>query len=302
MAHGADSLRTIFYALGANSSIAVAKLVAATMTGSGAMMAEAIHSLADAGNQLLLLLGIKRAKRPPSDEHPLGYGKEIYVWSFLVAILLFSMGGMYSLYEGMHKLQHPTPLTQPWIAIGVLVFAIIAESVSLWGCIREVNKVRGSRSLYRWFQQSRQSELLVIFGEDIAALAGLVLALFAIFTAMITGNPLYDAIGTLMIGILLVLIAVAIAIEVKALLIGQGVEPGIHQDMLEFLNEQDGIAQIYNLRTMQMGNDVLVAIKARMHAAGGERQLITTINGIEANFRQQFPQVAWLFYEPDIHD
>lgn len=302
MSHGANSLRTILYALGANFSIAIAKFVAAFITGSGAMMAEAIHSVADTGNQVLLLLGLKHAQRPPSDEYPLGHGKAIYIWSFLVALLLFSMGGMYSLYEGWHKLHESEPLSSPWIAIGVLVFAILAEGVSMWGCLREINKVRGERSLVRWFRESRQSELIVVFGEDLAALAGLVLALIAIVATLLTGNPIYDALGTLAIGVLLVLIAIAIAIEVKALLIGQGVEPGTRQRMLEFLEQRTEIKQVFNLRSLQLGNDVMVAIKAEMCRSGSEEALIRNINQCEAAFKQAFPEVVWLFFEPDLAD
>ncbi|MBE9502957.1 MAG: cation diffusion facilitator family transporter, partial [Proteobacteria bacterium] len=159
MSHGSDSLKSILYALVANATIAVAKFVAAIFTGSGAMMAEAIHSLADSGNQLLLILGLKHAKKPPTPDYPLGYGKAIYFWSFIVAIILFTLGGVYSVYEGIHKLKHPEPLASPMIAIGVLIFAIIAEGFSMWGCLREVNKVRRGRSLRRWFRESRQSDL-----------------------------------------------------------------------------------------------------------------------------------------------
>ena len=197
MAGKGDSVKTIFYALGANFAIFVTKAVAASITGSGAMMAEAVHSLADCGNQGLLLLGIQRAKRPPSPDYPLGYGKEIYFWSFLVALMLFSVGGMFSLYEGWHKLHAHEALNRPWLAVGVLTFGIIAESISMRACLAEVAKARGKLNLWQWFRQSRQAELVVIFGEDLAALLGLAFALIAILLTMITGNPLFDAIGTL---------------------------------------------------------------------------------------------------------
>ena len=169
-----DSLKSILFAFFANFSIAIAKGFAAFFTGSSAMLAESIHSLADSGNQLLLILGLKQSRLPPSDEYPLGYGKSIYFWSFLVALVLFSLGGLFSLYEGWHKFQHPEPITAPWVAVGVLIFAIIAEAISLWGCMREVNKERWGRSLAHWFRESRTSELVVVFGEDVAALLGLV--------------------------------------------------------------------------------------------------------------------------------
>ncbi len=298
----ANSLKSILYALAANFAIAIAKLVAAVITNSGSMMAESIHSFADCGNQGLLLLGVKNAKRPPDSKHPLGYGKTVYFWSFIVAIMLFSMGGLFSIYEGSHKLQDTGGLASPFIAIGVLVFAIIAEGLSLAGCMREVNKVKGNRSYFVWFRETRQSELMVIFGEDIAALLGLVFALFAIALTMITGNPLYDALGSIVIGILLLVIAVLIGGEVKELLIGQGVEPGKHAAMLEFLNEQKNIDQVYNLLTYQLGNDVMTAIKARMTPQTSDTALIDAINECEEKFRSQFPEVVWCFFEPDNHD
>ncbi len=294
-----DSIKSIFYALFANLSIAVAKGFAAFWTGSGAMMAEAIHSLADSCNQLLLLFGMKQSIRPPDTKYPLGYGKSIYFWSFLVAVILFSLGGMFSVYEGVHKINNPEPLTQPIIAVGVLVFAIIAETASLWGCMQAVNKERRNRSLPLWFRETNSSELIVVFGEDVAALLGLVLALFAILASAITGNPLYDAIGTIMIGALLIVIAFLLAVEVKALLIGQGVESYVKTEMEQFLTEREEIDQLYNILTMQMGPDAMVAIKAKMASTGSESGLLDAINRVEKDFRKRFPVVAWLFFEPD---
>jgi cation diffusion facilitator family transporter len=298
----ANSLKSIFYALAANLSIAIAKLVAALVTNSGSMMAESIHSLADCGNQALLLLGLKRAKRPPDIKHPLGYGKAIYFWSFIVAIMLFSMGGLFSIYEGTHKLHDTDGLSSPLIAIGVLLFAIMAEGLSLAGCIREVNKVRGDRSFYRWFRETRQSELMVIFGEDIAALCGLVFALLAVSLTMLTGNPVYDAVGSIGIGVLLLIIAWMIGIEVKDLIIGQGVEPARYQEMCEYLGSQDSIAEVFRVITLQLGNDVMVAIKARMQPQPSDVALIEAINAAEERFRAKFPEVVWCFFEPDLRD
>ena len=297
-----DSIKSILYALCANLSIAIAKGAAAFWTGSGAMLAEAIHSLADTCNQLLLLFGMKQSKRPPDSDYPLGYGKSIYFWSFLVAVILFSLGGMFSVYEGMHKFSNPEPLTRPMIAISVLIFAIIAESLSLWGCMRAVNVERQGRSIPRWFRESRSSELLVVFGEDVAALLGLFLALAAVLASAITGDPFYDAIGTVMIGILLVVIAFMLAVEIKALLIGQGVETHIHDRMEKFLRERPEIDHLYNLLTLQMGPDAMVAIKARMQVTGSETGLVDAINQVEKEFHKAFPIATWLFFEPDDRD
>jgi cation diffusion facilitator family transporter len=302
MAGQADSLKSILFALFANSAIAVAKGVAALVTGSGAMLAEAIHSVADAGNQLLLILGLRQTRKLPTDDHPLGFGKSIYFWSFLVAVILFSLGGMFSVYEGVHKLLHPEPLSYPWVAIGVLVFAIVAEGISLWGCMREVNKERHGRSIAQWFRHSRSSALIVVFGEDIAALMGLVFALIAIMATLVTGNPFWDAVGTISIGVLLIVVAVFVAIEVKDLLIGQSVEPIARGEMEAFLGARPEIHEVFNLLTMQFGPDAMVAIKARMMPTGSERQLIAAINAVERDFRSRFPSVTWLFFEPDVAD
>jgi cation diffusion facilitator family transporter len=299
MAGGGDSTRAILFALGANFAIAVSKGVAAYFTGSSAMLAETVHSLADCGNQLLLLLGMRQAKRPPSPDYPLGYGKAIYFWSFLVAVMLFTVGGMFSLYEGIHKLQHPEPLKQWWWAAGVLTFGIAAEAVSMRACLVEVNKARGSRSLWQWFRESRQAELVVIFGEDLAALFGLVFALVAVLTAVVTGNPIWDAVGTIAIGALLIVVAVFVAIEVKAMLIGQSVDPARQQQIRDFLDTRPEIAQVISLITLQLGNEVMVSVQARMREEQSVAALTDQINTVERAMKQAFPEVRWSFFEPD---
>jgi cation diffusion facilitator family transporter len=298
----ADSLKTIFYALGANFAIFVTKLAAAAITGSGAMAAEAVHSLADCGNQGLLLLGMKSAKAPPTPDHPLGQGKAVYFWSFLVALMLFSVGGTFSLYEGLHKLSQPQSLQWPWVAVGVLSFGIVAESFSMWGCMREVNKARGGRNLWRWFRESRQSELIVIFGEDLAALLGLVFALVAVLMTMVTGDAVYDAIGTLAIGVLLVVVAVFLAIEVKALLIGQSVDSETRDAIRVFLEQRPEVQRVLKLITLQLGPDVMVATKAQMRGDLSAGELIQAINRVEAAMKKQFPEIRWSFFEPDVAD
>lgn len=302
MSGKADSVKTIFFALGANFAIFVAKAFAAVVTGSGAMTAEAVHSLADCGNQLLLLLGLKNAKAPPTPDHPLGQGKAIYFWSFLVALLLFSVGGAFSIYEGIHKLSAPEPLKWPWLAVGVLAFGIVAESISMWGCLAEINKVRGKRSLWEWFRESRQSELIVIFGEDLAALLGLAFALLAVLLTLLTGNPLFDAIGTLAIGVLLIVIAVFIAIEVKALLIGQSVDPELKAEILQFLNARSEIVRVFNVITLQLGADVMVAIKAELSRDLSTKGVVDSINAVEKDMKAKFPEIRWSFFEPDVAD
>ncbi len=300
MAQGADSSKAVLYALGANLAIAVTKYVAAAITGSGSMLAEAVHSTADCANQLLLLLGLKKAKRPPTPDYPLGFGKETYFWSFVVAIMLFSLGGLFSVYEGWHKLHNPEELRYPLLALGVLAFGIVAEGFSMWGCLREVNKTRGEQSLWQWFQGSRNAELVVIFGEDLAALLGLTLAFAAVLITWITGNVLYDALGGIAIGVLLLVVAVMVGIEVKALLVGQGVEAHVRREMIAFLEAQEPIERVIELLTLHMGGDVMVAVKAKMREHGSQAALIDAINRIEASFKERFPQTQWTFFEPDV--
>lgn len=300
MAQGADSTKAVIFALGANFAIAVSKYFAAYITGSGSMLAEAVHSTADCGNQLLLLLGLKRSRRPPTADYPLGFGKETYFWSFIVALMLFSVGGLFSVYEGWHKLHDPEPLSYPLLALGVLAFGIVAESFSMWGCIREVNKARGGQTLWQWFRASRNAELVVIFGEDLAALIGLSIAFVAVLAAWLTDNVMYDALGSIAIGVLLIVVAVMVAVEVKAMLVGQGVEAPVRAEMIAFLEEQPAVERVIDLRTLHMGGDVMVAVKAKMRDCPTTDALVAEINRVEVAFRERFAQVQWMFFEPDV--
>jgi cation diffusion facilitator family transporter len=302
MSAQADSLKSILFALGANFAIALAKSAGAVFTGSASMLAEAIHSFADCGNQALLIWGLRSAKQAASPDHPLGHGRAIYFWSFIVALMLFSMGGLFSIYEGVHKLHDTEPVKYAWVAVGILAFGVAAESVSLWGALREIDKERGELSLWQWFRTSRQSELLVIFGEDLAALGGLVLALGFIALAMITGNPMWDAVGSISIGVLLVLVAILVGVEVKALLIGQSAEPQVLAKLRAHIEAQPEVAQVYSLITQQLGSEIMVAVKARMQPVGSDVALIEAINAVEARMRAEFAQLRWIFFEPDLAD
>ena len=222
-----STARAILYAFVANLAIALAKTWAAWLTGSGSMVAEAIHSYADTGNQVLLYLGLKQSQRPPDAEHPLGYGKLSYFWSFIVAILLFTLGGIFSIYEGFHKFNHPEELSQVWVAIVVLVLAILLEGGSLLGCLREIKNVRGERPFGEWLRHTRNSELVVVLGEDIGAQLGLFLALGFLTAALVTGNPVYDAMGSMCIGVILLVISAFIGWRIKALLVGRSADPEI---------------------------------------------------------------------------
>ncbi|MEO5629593.1 MAG: cation diffusion facilitator family transporter [Thermomonas sp.] len=302
MAANGDSTRAILFALGANFAIACAKGVAAFVTGSTAMLAETVHSLADCGNQLLLLLGMKQSRRPPTPDYPLGFGRAIYFWSFLVAMMLFTVGGVYSLYEGWHKLgaHDAVDISKLWWAVGVLVFAIGAEGMSMRACMQEVDKARGEQTLWQWFRSSRQAELVVIFGEDLAALFGLVLALAAVLLTMVTGNPMWDALGTLFIGVLLVVVAVFVAREVKALLIGQSMEPAREEELRDYLQARPEVKYVISLITLQLGSDVMVSVQAQMAEDQSARALIEQINTVERAMKGAFPEVKWSFFEPEL--
>jgi cation diffusion facilitator family transporter len=302
MSGKADSLRSVLYALGANFAIALAKSGGAAYTGSSSMLAEAIHSFADCGNQGLLLWGMRRAGKLPTPKHPLGYGKALYFWSFIVALMLFSMGGLFSIYEGLHKLASPEPLTHAWVALAILGFGIVAESISLWSALREIDKERAGRGYWAWFRTSRTSELVVIFGEDLAALGGLVLAFAFIVVALITGNPAWDAAGSVAIGSLLVLVAVLVGRQVAAMLVGQSADPLLVDALRTHLAAQPEVRQIFSLITQQLGPDVMVAVKAAMAPQASDHALVEAINHVEHSLRGAFPQVRWCFFEPDLRD
>lgn len=302
MAGGANPIKAIYYAFFANAGIAIAKTAAAIYTGSSSMTAEAIHSYADSGNQLLLLLGLKRAQKPADREHPLGYGKLTYFWSFIVAILLFSVGGLFSLYEGWHKLHESGPVENAWVALVVLALAIGLEGLSMRGCLVEVNKVRGTRSLWRWLNQSRNSELVVVFGEDLAALAGLVIAFVFVLIAMVTGDAIWDAYGSMTIGVLLVIVALFVASRVAKLLIGRSADPEVSAAIARELERDPEILEVFNVITLQVGPQIMLAAKLRMTPGMRLDEAIEHINELERNLREQVPDLGWLFMEPDLRD
>lgn len=302
MSHQDTSIKSIFFALLANLGIAITKTVAAVLTGSGAMLAESIHSFADCGNQGLLFLGLSTAKKKPDAEHPLGHGKEIYFWSFIVALILFSMGGCFSIYEGIHKLNSSEELSSPVIAVVVLVVSMVLEGASLYGCITQINKIRHNETLWSWLKNSRKSELIVVFGEDVAALLGLFFALVSVMLAVVTGNPVFDAIGSIGIGVLLVFVSVFIGIKVKGLLIGQSTDKEIETQIKEILQSRPEIEKVFKLITIQLGAQIMVAVKAKMSRVDTPDQLIENINNCELVLRKQNSDIQWIFFEPDVND
>jgi cation diffusion facilitator family transporter len=299
MSNQDTSIKSILFALLANFGIAVTKTFAAVITGSGAMLAESIHSYADCGNQGLLFLGLRASKKNPDHEHPLGYGKEIYFWSFVVALILFSMGGLFSIYEGIHKVSMHEGLKSPVIAIVVLSVSLVLESASLYGCLTQIKKVRHNAPLWTWVKNSRQSELIVVLGEDIAALLGLTFALISVILSIITGNPVFDAIGSIGIGVLLILVSFFLAIKVKSLLIGQSADNETCTAIKNFLEACPEVERVINVITIQLGPQVMVAIKAKMTKVYSVDQLIDNINYCESELKRENPAIRWIFFEPD---
>ncbi|MFV0471467.1 MAG: cation diffusion facilitator family transporter [Paludibacteraceae bacterium] len=301
MSHENASVKSIIFALLANLGIALTKTGAAILTGSGAMLAESIHSFADCGNQLLLFVGLKQSKIAGSEQHPMGHGKEIYFWSFIVALILFSMGGMFSIYEGIHKMSTHEGLKSPMIAVIVLLVSMILEGASLYGCITQINKIkRKNESLWQWIKNTRNSELVVVLGEDVAALTGLFLALVAVLLAWYTENPIFDAAGSITIGVLLIVVSVFLGIKVKGLLIGQSSDKESRDEISTFLNNRVEIEKVLNVITLQFGADIMVAIKAKMRKTTNIEELAKDINECEQGLKALNPQIKWIFFEPDL--
>jgi cation diffusion facilitator family transporter len=300
MSHKDTSVKSILFALLANLGIAVTKSVAAVITRSGAMMAESIHSFADCGNQGLLFWGLKASEKKPDINHPLGYGKEVYFWSFIVALVLFSMGGLFSIYEGIHKLSVHEGLKNPLIAIIVLVVSMVCEAASLYGCLTQVKKLRQEVSLQKWIKNSRQSEILVVLGEDTAALIGLSFAIISVVLTVITGNTAYDAAGSIAIGALLIILSLLLGIKVKNLLIGQSTDDETSGKIRTQLNGMPEVEEIFNLITVQLGPRIMVAVKAKMTKVETADELINNINKCEAALRENHPDIQWIFFEPDV--
>ena len=295
-----SSAKAILYAFIANLGIAIAKLGAAFYTGSSSFLAESIHSFADCGNQVLLFIGLKQADKPADEKHPLGYGKIIYFWSFIVAILLFSMGGLYSIYEGWHKLHNPEVLKHVWVALLVLAFGVVLESFSLLGALKEIKKIRKGKTLSTWFKNTRNAELVVILGEDTGAILGLIIAFVFVLISGITGDPVYDALGSISIGVILIIISIFIGWRIKALIIGRSAEPDLVELIDSIIKEDDSIEKLLNTITMQFGPDIMLAAKLKMKTGLSIEETVKQINELEDEIQRQVPTVKWCFIEPDM--
>ncbi|HKI73572.1 MAG TPA: cation diffusion facilitator family transporter [Pseudomonadales bacterium] len=297
--HSGSPARAILYALLANLAIALAKMFAGIYTASGSMMAEAIHSLADTANQVLLFIGLRGAARPPDADHPLGYGKLSYFWSFIVALMLFSMGGLFSIYEGIHKLEAESTLNEPWVGLLVLVVALVLESLSLSGCIREVNLMRGDKSLLNWVRHTRNAEIIMVMGEDIAAIIGLILAFGFLCAAWLTGDLVWDAWGSISIGTVLILVAIFVAVRIESLLVGKSAEPDLRRLIDEAIAEEAQVLEVLNTITMHFGARVMLAAKIRMTESLSLGEAVQFINALEIKIKREFPEIGWCFIEPD---
>lgn len=295
------STKAVVTALAANLGIAISKFVAAAITGSASMLAEGVHSVADSTNQALLLIGGKRARRAPTTLHPFGYARERYIYAFLVAIILFTLGGLYALYESWHKISHPQELSSPLIAVIVLLIAMALEGYALRTAVAEANRTRNGQSWIAFVRRARAPELPVILLEDAGALLGLVLALLGVGLSIITGNGIFDGIATGCIGLLLVSIAVILAVEIKSLLIGESALPeevtAIHSALLS----TPGVDRVIHLRTMHLGpEDLLVAAKIAVDTDDGGAAIAATIDDAEARLRRALPAARVVYLEPDI--
>jgi cation diffusion facilitator family transporter len=295
--------RAIVAALGANLGIAVTKFVAFLLTASSSMLAESIHSVADSGNQALLLVGGRRAQRKATPEHPFGYGRERYIYAFIVSIVLFSVGGLFALYEAWHKLQHPEPIKSwHWVPVLVLVAAIGLEAFSFRTAIHESNLIRGDTGWVAFVRRAKAPELPVVLLEDAGALLGLVLALFGVGLTLVTHNGVWDAVGTAAIGLLLVAIAVILAVETKSLLLGEGANPEDLAAIEQAICAGPGVERIIHMKTLHLGpEELLVAAKIAVPRTETAEQVARHIDETEARIRQAVPIARVIYLEPDVY-
>ncbi|MGW0391876.1 cation diffusion facilitator family transporter [Streptomyces sp. NPDC003042] len=295
--------KAIVAALAANLAIAVAKFVAFLFSGSSSMLAESVHSLADSGNQGLLLLGGKKAQREATPQHPFGYGRERYIYAFLVSIVLFTVGGMFAIYEGYEKIHHPHEISHWYWPVGVLVFAIIAESFSFRTAIRESNEIRGNQTWGQFIKRAKAPELPVVLLEDLGALVGLVLALAGVSIALVTGNGVWDGIGTLCIGVLLIVIAVVLALETKSLLLGEAADIDEVEKIKAAVVDGESVTRIIHMRTLHLGpEELLVAAKIAIRHEDTAVDVANAINAAEIRIREAVPIARVIYLEPDIFD
>jgi len=298
-----ESTGQIVRSLAANVAIACAKAVAAAISGSGAMLAETLHSFADCGNQLLLLVGVRKSRRPADAKHPLGYGRDVYFYSFIVAQLLFFGGGVFSIREGVHKVLHPEAVGDIRLALAILAFSMALEGWSLYGNIREIRTRRGETGFWRYVRETKDSDLIVVLGENGAAVIGLVLAATALVLARETGDGHWDGYGSLAIGAVLIGVATFLAREVKSLLVGEAADPALRTKVEELAAGHPDIERVLALLTVQQGpGEIMVAMKLQLRAGLETTQLVEAINAFERELKRVIPEIRWSFIEPDNAD
>ncbi|MFI1524038.1 cation diffusion facilitator family transporter [Kitasatospora cineracea] len=294
--------KALVAALSANLGIAVSKFVAFAFSGSSSMLAEGVHSIADSGNQVLLLVGGKRSKRAATEEHPFGYGRERYVYGFLVSIVLFSVGGMFAIYEGYEKIAHPHELENWYWPVGVLVFAVLLEGYSFLTAYKEASKDKGRHGWSAYIRRAKAPELPVVLLEDSGALVGLVLALLGVGLSAATGDAVWDGIGTLCIGVLLVVIALVLALETKSLLIGESADADVVAKIRAALVDHDTVTSVIHMRTLHVGpEELLVAAKIGVNAEDSAAVIAEAIDHAEVRVRKAVPIARAIYLEPDIY-
>lgn len=290
----------IIQSLVVNLAIAIVKTGAAFYTKSGAMLAEALHSFSDCGNQILLLIGVRQARKPPDEKHPLGYGRAVYFWSFLVALMLFLGGGVFSIYEGIHKVLEPEKVENVWVGLGILGVSIVLEGMSTLSNIKELNKRRGKKAFFQYLKDTTDSDLVVVFGENSAAVLGLFFAIIALSLAAVTHDGKWDGIGSIAIGLVLVGVAVFLATEVSSLLIGEAADPDVVAEAKKIVKDMPDLEEVLNIVTMQQGpGEVLVHLKISMTASITVEKCCELINEFERRLRKARPECRWVYVEPD---
>jgi cation diffusion facilitator family transporter len=296
----AGSTGEVIKSLVVNAVIASSKGVGAAITGSGSMLAETLHSFSDCGNQLLLLVGIKQSHRAPDAKHPFGYGRNMYFYSFIVALLLFSGGGVFSIYEGIHKLGEPEPVGDLTVAFVILGIALLLEGWSTLGNIKVLNERRASTPFFQYLKESKDSDLVVVFGENSAAVLGLVFALVALIASVVTDDGRWDAVGSLAIGVVLIGVAVFLAGEIKALLVGEAADSKLIEAIQQIATRHPQIEEVFQILSTQQGpGEVMVAMKMKFKKGCDLDSLIDTINQFEMELRKERPEAKWCFIEPD---
>ncbi len=293
-----NSAKAILYAFLANLGVVLAKTFAALWTGSGSLLAEAVHSFADCGNQILLFIGMKRSAKQPTSKHPMGFSRESYVWSMMVAFTLFSVGGVFSIHEGFQRYQNPHVLENTGVALFILLIACGMEFFSLKGALAAIEEEKGEASLWQWFKQTHSSELMVVIGEDLAALLGLLIAFLMLTLSMLTDNTAFDAVGSMMIGLLLIVVALLIGRELHSLILGESADE-IKDYISDYLSSKENVVQVFNIWAINHGNHVMVAIKAELNPDLKVSEAVQQINLMESEIKLNQERVRWIFFEID---